>query len=175
MIVDVPRVDRNSDVVVLLLQGRESSNDLALLVRQQVRLLWRKPDLVLVLVRHLPLVLKRDARLILNQDGLLGRYALVDWREEQLAVVAQLQRWLVAVADQADLLHVGWIVIEDELRHEIVVARCLRIELEANEAKGLALDQADVRVRLERLRRILLNLVVSRSITRVHELDGLVD
>ena len=61
VVVDVSGVNWDGDVVVLLLQGCERSNDLALLVRQQVRLLWRKLDLVLVLVRHLPLVLERDA------------------------------------------------------------------------------------------------------------------
>ena len=66
-------------------------------------------------------------------------------------------------------------MVEDELCHEVGVTRRLRIELEAHKSKSLALDQANMRVGLESLSWILCNLVVSRSITGVHKLDGLIN
>ena len=111
----------------------------------------------------------------MNHDALLCGHAFVDRWEEQLAVISKLERWLVAVSNQADLLHIRRVVIEHQLHHEVVVSRRLRIELEAYEAEGLALDEAGGRVSLVSARGILLDLVVSRRVARVEELNGLVD
>ena len=78
----------------------------------------------------------------MDHDALLGGHTFVDGREEELAVVSKLERWLIGVADQADLLDVRRIMIENELHHEVVVSWRLRIELEADEAESLALDEA---------------------------------
>ena len=66
-------------------------------------------------------------------------------------------------------------MVEHVLSDEVEVPRGFGIELKANEAKSFALNEASVRVRFEGLRWILLDLVVGRSVTRVHELNRLVD
>jgi len=79
------------------------------------------------------------------------------------------------VANKADLQDIRSIVVEHVLSDEVEVPRGFGIELKANEAKSFALNEASVWVRFEGLRWILLDLVVGRSVTRVHELNRLVD
>ena len=79
------------------------------------------------------------------------------------------------MADYADLLDIRRIVIEHELHHEVVVSRRLWIELEADEAKSLPLDEASWWISLEGARGILLDLVIGGRVAGVDELDGLID
>lgn len=66
-------------------------------------------------------------------------------------------------------------MIEHKLHHEVVVSWRLWIELKAYEAEGLALDETGRRISLVSTCGILLDLVVSRRVARIEELNGLVD
>jgi len=48
------------------------------------------------------------------------------------------------VANEIDLVDVGWVVVEDQLGSEVVVTRSLGIELKADNAEALSIDQADL-------------------------------
>ena len=48
------------------------------------------------------------------------------------------------MADEIDLVDIGWIVVEDQLGCEVVVTRSLGIELEADNAEALSIDQANL-------------------------------
>jgi len=175
MVIDVLRVDWNRNVVVLLLQSSESSDHFALLVWLEVSKLRRELHLILVLVGHLPLVLQRDAGLVLNVNLLLRTDAFEDRWEEELGLIRNHKRRLVAVADQGHLLHIGRVVVEYDLGCEIVVPRRLGSKLKAHNSKGLALDQANMGIGTEGLGRVLMNLVVDWRIRGVLNLDSLVN
>jgi hypothetical protein len=82
VIVNVSSVYRHIDMIVFLLQSGESSGNLALLVRKQERLRRCKLDLIPVLFRHLPFILKRNPRFILHKHLLLAGDSLVNRRKE---------------------------------------------------------------------------------------------
>lgn len=174
MVVDVLGVDRCRDVVVFLLECGERSNYLGFLVGQQVCFLWGKFDLVSVFFRHFPFVLEGDSRSVLHHDLLFRGHSSVDWWEEQFVIIAQLQRWFVAVSHQTHLLDIGWVVVVNALGDEVIVTSTLGVELKAHQAKSFALDQAHWRVGFESATRILENFVVDRSIAGVRNLNGLV-
>jgi len=48
------------------------------------------------------------------------------------------------VTNEIDLVDVGWVVVEDQLGCEVVVTRSLGIELKADNAEALSIDQADL-------------------------------
>lgn len=175
MVVDVPRIDGDVDVVVLLLQRGEGGHDLALLIGEQVGFRWRKLDLILVFLWHLPLVLQGNSGFVLDLQLLLAGDPLVDWREEQLLVVAQLQGRLVAVSYQVDLLDVRGVVVVDALCLEVELSRLPGVELEADDAEALAVDEADGGEGFESLGGILEDLVVDGGVAGVRDLDRLVD
>lgn len=175
VVVDVLRVDWDRNVVVLLLQSSESSDHFALLVWLEVGKLRRELHLILILVGHLPLVLQRDARLVLNVNLLLRTDAFEDRREEELGLIRNHEGWLVTVAHQRHLLHIRRVVVEHHFGCEIVVPRRLGSKLKAHNSKGLALDEANMWIGTEGLRRILMNLVVDWRIRGVLNLDGLVN
>ena len=79
------------------------------------------------------------------------------------------------MALKVHLLNIGGVVVEDELSKEVIIAWLLRRELEANDAKCFALDEADVRKCLESLSWILLDLVVNGCVRGVMDLHRLVD
>lgn len=174
VIVDVPCIDRDVDVVVLLLQCSKCGYDLALFVWEQEGLGRGELDFILVFVWHLPFVLKRDSRLVFDLQLLLARNSLVDWWEEQFLVVAQLEGRLVAVSHQIDLLDVCGVVIVDALGLEVELSWLSRVELEADDTKALAVDETHRRESLESLGGILEDFVVHRGVTRVRNLDCLV-
>ena len=53
------------------------------------------------------------------------------------------------MANEIDLVDVGWVVVEDQLGCEVVITRSLGIELKAHNTEALSIDQADLRERLE--------------------------
>jgi len=48
------------------------------------------------------------------------------------------------VANQIDLVDIGWIVVEDQLGREVVVTRSLGVELKADNTKALSIDEANL-------------------------------
>ena len=174
VVVDVLRIDRHVDVVVFLLQSRESCRDLNFLVRLEVASRWVELHLPFVFVRYLPLILQGDPRLVLDKDGLLGGDTLEDRREEQLVLVGKNQRRLITVALEVHLLDVGGVVVEDELGKEVIIARLLRRELEANDAESFALNEADVWEGFKGFSWVLLDLVVNGRVRGVLDLHRLV-
>ena len=93
-------------MVVFLLQSSESSIDFRLLIGLEESRRWSELDLVFVFIRHFPLVLQRNSRVVLHKDRLLRGNSDISWREEKFLLVAQLQLGLVAVTNQIDFVHV---------------------------------------------------------------------
>lgn len=91
MVIDVPGVDWHVDVVVFLLQSCESGDNFALFTWKQISLLRLKLNFILVLIRDLPLVLEWDARLVQDVDRLFRGDTLVNGREEELLLIAELE------------------------------------------------------------------------------------
>lgn len=175
VIIDIPGINWNINVIIFLLERGESGYDLAFLVGQQICLCWSKPDLILVFLWDLPLVLEGYARLILNKNLLLARDTLVDWWEEELAVVAQFKSWFIAVTHEVDLLYVCRVVIIDALSQEVIIPRALGIEFEADNAKTLSLNEPHVWICSECLRGILEDFIINWSVTSIGDLNCLVD
>ena len=48
------------------------------------------------------------------------------------------------MADEIDLVDVGWIVVEDQLGCEVVVTRSLGIELKADNTEALSIDKTNL-------------------------------
>ena len=83
--------------------------------------MWVEPDFVFVLLWHFPLILKRNSRIIFDKDLLLCGDTHIGRWEEQLLVVADLQSWFVAVANQIHFLDVRRVVVVNEMCAKIVV------------------------------------------------------
>ena len=175
MIIHIPCIDWNVDMVVFFLEGSKSGCDLSFLVWQKEGFLWVKLDLILVFVWHFPFIHEWDATLILDEDLLLAGDALVDGWEEQLLVVAQDQVGLVAVTNQIDLVDVRRVMVVNELSGKVEVTWLLWIELKADDGEALACNQADRRVRVECLGTVLQDPEVSWSVTCVCDLHCLVN
>lgn len=90
-------------------------------------------------------------------------------------VVAQLEGRLVAVSDQVDLLDVRRVVVVDALGLEVELSWLPRVELEADDTKALAMDETHRRESFEGLGGILKDFVVHGGVTRVGDLDCLVN
>ena len=106
---------------------------------------------------------------------LLRGDTLEDWWEEELLIVGQFESWLVAVTHKIDLLDVGWVVIVDALSLEVELTRLSWVELEADDAEALSVDEADGGEGFEGLGGILEDLVVDGGVAGVRDLDRLVD
>jgi hypothetical protein len=72
IIIDIPGVNWHTQVIIFLLKSRKSSINLRFFIWLQESLTRSKLDLILVLFWHLPLILKRDSRLVLDEDGLFA-------------------------------------------------------------------------------------------------------
>ena len=44
------------------------------------------------------------------------------------------------MTNKIDFIHISWVVIENQLSCEVVITRILRVEFEADDAEGLAVD-----------------------------------
>ena len=72
LVIEVLGEERNRNLVLFALQRCEDSLHLARLVWHEDGSDWLEADLVAILLRHAPLVLYRDARLVLQREFLLG-------------------------------------------------------------------------------------------------------
>jgi hypothetical protein len=175
MIIHIPCIDWNVDMVVFFLEGSKSRYDLSFLIRQKEGFLWVKLDLILVFVWHFPFIHEWDATLILDEYLLLAGDALVDGWEEQLLVVAQDQVGLVAVTNQINLVNIRRVMVVNELSCKVEVTWLLWSELEADDGEALTCNEANRRVRVECLGTILQDLEVCWSVTCVCDLYCLVN
>ena len=79
------------------------------------------------------------------------------------------------MANEVDLLDVGWVVVVDELGREVVVSGLLWVELEADDTEALALDEAPSWVGFESVGWVLKDLIVNWGVTGVRNLKSLID
>ena len=152
VIINIPCINWDSNVVVLLFECSKGCIDLGLFVGLEEGLGRGELDLVLVLLGDFPLVLQRDSGVVLHEDGLLRGDADVSWWEEELLLVTQLKFWLIAVTDKVDLVHVRRVVVEHALCHKVIVSGCFGVELEANDGETLSSDEAMLWIGFESLR-----------------------
>ena len=106
MVIEVGGINRYAQNVFLFLQRGERADNLGLLIRHQESSLRLEEYLGLVLIGDLPLILERDARLILNGELLLARYPGVRGRVEEFCLIGNRELRLVAVAYQVQALDV---------------------------------------------------------------------
>lgn len=134
---EIAREQRNSYLIFLLLQWRKVGANFDRLVGLQQRVSWLERDLILVFLRHSPIVFYSNPGVVLHLECLLRLHTHISGWEEELFLL-EADRWGIAKALNLHLLHVHRGVVEDELRHEVVEPWRLRVKFDHNNLERLA-------------------------------------